>query len=263
MSCFWICFEKKKPIVSHHFAAEASVNAAFLQAQRGTDLSPGSRLQVSPVSPDPRSVGHPPLRRPGIAKGFFGFPILKYECVFLTNDVHLADLGENMDRFFKEKMIKSPLWWSPRFAGACACTCAESWGTFFPESSLLLKLQRNPVKPCAPGCWRGPAGKMKEVILMVQKNYTIHMNLGNLAILWQGRCLHLGNPKISCCPKSRMKTDPKHDGWHFGILTCLIWAQELCWDPVSSKEGHHNLQSKLKCTIQIHSSCTLLTYACR
>jgi len=54
---------------------------------------------------------------------------------------------------------------------------------FFPQSSLLLKLQRNPVKPCAPGCWRGLAGKMKEVILMVQKNYTIHMNLGNLAIL--------------------------------------------------------------------------------
>ena len=28
-------------------------------------------------------------------------------------------------------------------------------------------------------------------------------------------------------------------------------------------QGHHHLQSKLKCTIQIHSSCTLLTYACR
>lgn len=130
--------------------------------------------------------------------------------------------------------------------GLCLYLCGELRHFFFRKAACCWSFKETQWNPVLQVAGEVRQKKMKEVILMVKKNYTIHMNLGNLAILWQGRCLHLGNPKISCCPKSRMKTDPKHDDWHFGILTCLIWAQELCWDPVSSKEGNHNLQSKLK-----------------
>lgn len=220
--------------------------------------SPGSRFLL-PVSP-----GHPPLRRPGIAKGFFWISYSQiWVCFFDQWCTSLADLGKNMDSvFFFEKILHLHFdEVTPR--GLCLYLYGEL-RHFFYGKQLAVEASKKPSETLCSRLLERSGKKINERgDFDGSKNYTIHMNLGNLARLWQGRCLHLGNPKISCCPKSRMKTDPKHDDWHFGILTCLIWAQELCWDPVSSKEGHHNLQSKLKCTIQIHSSCTLLTYACR